>query len=542
MLIHDGFPLVSNKRKFFVSKAILKEKLLIFQDDPNLLLMKQFDSLSPVPIDIFSQFINSLKGNLPNINESNVYYYLALSLEFGYVELENECQKCIESNESIFKVIEQLNDPKNTVDKELLESTIIQKFEKSFLSNNFFITLPIDSIYNILQKQEILSQQDYFDFVISLISNRGPEAIKLFNLIDILLLSKPEFMKVQSIYQFFPKSEQKWLAIISKLIEKNTILQEENNQMKSMIDKHMNLFIKSFPMDKTKRGVLDHLGRLQNVKFDRKFIASQSSRDIYNLINPDSKDIFRSGSNDFWITFEFEKPISITGIKLQSTESDFLSSFQVMSGMDILYFTQNEKSLQKPHRFATIQFPPKITQRLTIQQIGNIPFELKYVELASLDDEFPEGIFKKLIHDAGGDSHRAKVKITAKNFDLETFYSLNELSNISTLSDDINWFQVEFLEGKMLVKGYRLKRTQAFLLRGWKVYGSNDNSAPLNDWFLLDERFENTQLQYNVLDYYEVKKTEKSFRFLRLVSDVKKWNGTQNLTFYNIDFYGDYIE
>lgn len=542
MLIKDGFQLVSSKRKFFVSKAILKSKLQIFNKDPDLLLSKQFESITPVPIDIFSQFVSSLKGDLPDVNESNVYYFLALSLEFGYVELEKECQKLIESNESIYKVIEQLHDPENTVDKEILENTIIQKFDKSFLSNEQFATLPIDSIYKILKSQAILNQSDYLDFIISLISNHGTEGVKLFDLIDILSLSSLELTKIQSIFQYFSQPDQKWISIISKLLEKNIILQEENKKMKSMIDRNMNLFIKSFPMDKRKCGVLDYLKHSQDSKFSRKFIASQSSRDIYNLIDPNSDDFFRSGNTDFWISFEFEKPISIVGVKLQSTACNFLSSFQIMVGSDIIYLTQNEKNIQKPNRIATIQFSPQMTQKLTIQQNGGTPFELRNIEFASLDDEFPEGVFKKMLQNAGGDPHKINVKITAKNFDLETFYSINELSNISTFSEDVNWFQVEFMEGKMHVTGYRLKRAQVFLLRGWKIYGSDDDSFPLSEWFLIDERYEKKQLQYSALDYYEVKddKRNKGFRFIRLVSDVEKWNGTKNLTFYNLDFFGDY--
>lgn len=542
MLIKDGFQLVSNKRKFFVSKAILKNKLLIFQDDPNLLSMKQFESLSPVPVDIFSQFVASLKGDLPNVDESNVYYYLALSLEFGYVDLEKECQRWIESSECICKVLEQLHDPGNTVDTKLLESTIIQRFDKNLLSNENFKTLPIDLIYSILRDQTILKQSDFIDFIISVISQRGAEGTKLFDLIDILELSNIELTKIQSCFQYFPQNDQKWISIISKLIEKNLILQEENKKMKAIIDGHSELFFKSFPMDKTKRGVLDYLRRSQESKFNRKFIASQSSRDIYNLIDPSSNDIFRSGGGDFWIMFEFEKPISIIGMKMQSTESDFLSSFQIMVDLDIIYLAQNEKSFQKPHRFSTIQFIPQVTQKIKIQQNGIVPFELKNIEFASLDDEFPEGVFKKMLRDAEGDPHKAKVKITCKNFDLETFYSLSELSNISTLADEINWFQIEFLEGKMHVTGYRLKRTQGLLLRGWKVFGSDDDSIPLSKWTLIDERYETKIQQYGILEYYEVKNVvpNQKFRFLRLVSDVDKWNGTKNLTFYNLDFFGDY--
>lgn len=545
MLIKDGFQLISSKRRFFISKSVLKEKLKIFRDDPDLLLMKQFESLTPVPIDIFSQFVNSLKGNLPNIDESNVYYFLALSLEFGYVELEKECQKLIESTESISKVIEQLHDPESAVDKEILESTIIQKFDKSIFDNEIFATLPIDSIYKILQNQTILNQSDYFDFIVSTISSNGSKGIKLFDLIDIFSLSDIELIKIQSIFQYFPQSDQKWISIISKLIEENLVLKEENRKMRSMIDRNMKLFVKSFPMDKKKCGVLDYLRHSQDSKFDRKFVASQSSRDIYNLIDSKSVDTFRSGhsNSDFWITFEFEKPISIVGIKLQSTACDFLKSFQIVVGVDIVYLTNNEKNIQKPHRTATIQFTPQITQKITIQQNGTTPFELKNVEFASLDDEFPEGVFKKLVQNAGGDPHKAKVNITARNFDLETFHSINELSNISTLSEDVNWFQIEFIEGKMHVTGYRLKRTQNFLLRGWKVYGSDDDSYPLSDWTLIDERYEEKNHQYDVIEFYEVNhpsNNNKGFRFLRLVSDVEKWNKTKNLTFYNLDFFGDY--
>ena len=116
------------------------------------------------------------------------------------------------------------------------------------------------------------------------------------------------------------------------------------------------------------------------------------------------------------------------------------------------------------------------------------------------------------------------------------------LSNISTLADEINWFQIEFLEGKMHVTGYRLKRTQGLLLRGWKVFGSDDDSIPLSKWTLIDERYETKIQQYGILEYYEVKNVvpNQKFRFLRLVSDVDKWNGTKNLTFYNLDFFGDY--
>ena len=565
------FTLIFEKHQFHVPKTILEEKLLIFEDK-TLLESGAFTVLSPVPFEIFENFVHSLENEIPNVDGTNAYYYLSLSLELGYVELEKICEKIImklqleeniekiENDEDIVRKLKLL--VPNVKGNNLCQK-IIEKFDKTFLTNESFISLPIDLIFKILEEQKSVKQNDFFDFIVSKISNVGSEALLLSNLIDPLELPSERVLEYLNLVKYMKEDDQNLkllqfsnsLPLLLKLSTEVINLKSEITNLKKNFGIHNDVYEKTFSMESGKRGVLDYLKRLQTNKFEKKFVVSQSSRDIYNIINKQSKDVFRSGNTSkihgkqhFWISFEFPHPISIVGLMIYYSNKDKLENFS-LSSINGTFFRKHKKNKQinndkilPENNILVCQFDEQKTNILTIKQEDGLPFEIKSIEIASLDQKFPNGVFEKLVNDANGDPHKAKVNITAANFDFETFTSFSELTNISTLSNDVNWFQIEFLEGKMCVNGYRLKRSESLLLRGWKVYGSDDDSLPISHWKLLDERYEETILKYKIIDYYSCQYTNNicPFKFIRLLTDTPKWNNTPNLTFFNLDFYGVY--
>lgn len=143
------------------------------------------------------------------------------------------------------------------------------------------------------------------------------------------------------------------------------------------------LAVLSVDLNINEKGILGKLKEMEKSPFDRLFIASQSSRDIYNLIDPKTKDDFRFAdiSNSF-IEFCFENEITINGIQIFSSFEYFPKSFKIeIDGCEVISINEADE-LNGPNKSMTVPIDPISGRKLRFiqDQTGTkeiIIFELK---------------------------------------------------------------------------------------------------------------------------------------------------------------------
>lgn len=140
-------------------------------------------------------------------------------------------------------------------------------------------------------------------------------------------------------------------------------------------------------------------------------IPSQSSNDIYNIIDPNSTDIYCSGSNGFFIVeFQLKEEITIIGIKIKSSIFCFPKSFDNSINNETVVSTKHADGLNCANKEFTFAIPSKRGNAIRIKQTGgnwdkegqeqNF-FSLKNVELYSSDVKYKsKGVFEKMIEES----------------------------------------------------------------------------------------------------------------------------------------------
>ena len=87
-------------------------------------------------------------------------------------------------------------------------------------------------------------------------------------------------------------------------------------------------------------GIFNYLINSQETVFDHTVIPSQSSGDVYCIIDSSSTQNYSSGSGDYeWIQFEFPEEIEFTSFKIQSAHRAFLKTW------DIIAYDSNDKEI-----------------------------------------------------------------------------------------------------------------------------------------------------------------------------------------------------
>lgn len=103
-------------------------------------------------------------------------------------------------------------------------------------------------------------------------------------------------------------------------------------------------------LDKNSPGILQQLKNYEQSPFNPLFIASQSSNDVYNLINSQTKDCFNLLDVNDFIEFELKEIITITGIKIISHISNFPKSFDIeINGKKVLSIKEAKELNGKNH-------------------------------------------------------------------------------------------------------------------------------------------------------------------------------------------------
>ena len=304
----------------------------------------------------------------------------------------------------------------------------------------------------------------------------------------------------------------------------------------------------TLPVSFDKIGVFGYLINSQRSPFDRFVIASQSSGDLYSIIDKDNPGNFSSGSGNYeWVQFQFNRPITVNKVMIQSAHRSFMRSWSIVSidedgNSKTLYQTTDDPALNGVNFSVTVDITPAKSRIFRIEKMGpnwaNTNFiRIKNVEFYSPSEEFEGGVFATLLKQSHGDPHKADVVMTASNFDFRNFHALSPPRSLCTLYDPDNqpWIQFELTKGKIIVEGYRMQQLGAFLFDKWSVHASVDKK----NWVLLDRRSGN--VGKSPLKVVRCP-TTVPYSVFRVVCEMDNSDGDVKLRMRHFDLFGVYLE
>ena len=278
-------------------------------------------------------------------------------------------------------------------------------------------------------------------------------------------------------------------------------------------------------------------------------MTSLSSCDIYNVIDPNTNDDIGFGSEgDFFIQFELKEAVSINGLKIVSSKMRFLRSFDIKVDGKTVKSIKNARELNGSYKEMKIEIEKingriiRIVQTGPNWDTGTNFVNVKRIEILSDDQKYSKGVFATLIENCPAkDPHKCSVHITAKNYDFDSYIRIDSKLSICTSFMQNSWFQIELTKGKILINGFRLKRTKSNKLKSFKIIGTDDIKKPLDSWMTLTEINEKNINEHQMLDVYKIVQPNKPLKIIRLVQTGPNWNNQNFLMFHHFDIFGTYI-
>ncbi|KAK8843537.1 hypothetical protein M9Y10_024592 [Tritrichomonas musculus] len=296
-------------------------------------------------------------------------------------------------------------------------------------------------------------------------------------------------------------------------------------------------------------GILHTLKKQEKSPFDRLFVASQSSSDIYNIIAPDTKDYFSTyDEGDFFIQFELKESVMLSGVTVFTSSENFPKSFDIEVEGKVVKSVKNATELNGEDRQMTVNFKPTRGKKVRFIQTGknwddedNYLF-VKRIELLSTEKKYSGGVFATLVANSENkDPHKCPVFISASCFDNNSFYLVDSSCPIMNENGEKEWFQVELTRGVAILNGFRLERDEDTKLRNYKIICTDDSSKPESSWTTLIEINEKKEDEHELLDIYEFPHPSPLTRFVRLVSTGQNWDGSNDFKFIHFDVFGSYF-
>lgn len=293
-------------------------------------------------------------------------------------------------------------------------------------------------------------------------------------------------------------------------------------------------------------GILDRLCHEQKSVYDPLYVASTSSCDPYNLLDPDTRDIFYTTGNHEYFEFELENPITINGVKIYSFSQFFPRSFDIKIDGEIVASIKDAKELNGKNQMMKVEIEPRECHKIRIITTGpnwdkgakNVIY--KRVELTSPDAKYKKGVFATLLQEhEGNDPHRCGVHIAASNFDFNSFVSVEAKYCIITVPEDDSWFQVELTKGSATVDAIRLRRCNPGKLKSFKIIATDDVNKTTDQWVKLCEVNEQSEEKTPLVEVYKFDKSP-SVKFIRLIQTGPNFENQLSLKFLHFDIFGTY--
>lgn len=293
-------------------------------------------------------------------------------------------------------------------------------------------------------------------------------------------------------------------------------------------------------------GIIRRLERKQKTPFDRLFVASQSSNDIYNLIDPNTNDDFITSDikKKFFITFELKEPVMINGMKIWSSNYGYPKSFDISVDGQIVKSIKEAVELNGKNKEMTIQFDAIQGTKIQFIQTGQSwdrkshKINIKRIEILSSEDKFSKGVFTTLIESSENhDPHKCPVIVSATSHDNNSFYLRDTNKNVY-MTNINQWFQIEFICGQVILCGFRLKKGKITKIKNFKIICTNDVNKPEENWETL---FEINEQEQNDFATYEFNQPSHPIKFVRLMQIGTSWNNQKAFSFKHLDFFGAYV-
>ena len=253
-------------------------------------------------------------------------------------------------------------------------------------------------------------------------------------------------------------------------------------------------------------GILYRLKNQEASPFDPLFIASQSSNDPYNVLDPSTKDMFGVAFNSkFYIEFVLEEEVSITGFKVFSSYVGFPKSFDIEVEGKLVHQISLAKELNGKDKEMKLSNDPICGKKIKFIRTGpswdqgDGFYTIKRFEILSNDDKYSKGVFYTLVKNCMNDPHKCPVLINATYFDFNKFYMINKDSHISTLNAKDSWFQIELSKGFAIITGFRLQRCNSERLKSFMIQCKIDDK-----WITLFDYKDKNIKDDNLLAIYKL--------------------------------------
>lgn len=483
-----------------------------------------------------SNINQQLKFNKENVEEKAKSY--KKEIEKIYNNIEEVSKKTIILSSQI-KNIENKPQNENKKINQVLNQDQIHKIEKDFQKE---IENSIEKLKQMIDSKSEKLKNDITLYLNQIINEIKYNNEKLNQTTDLLSnhINQIEMKnkKIMNNYSQLINNDEKLLRV----------KYEMKNEMLSMVSHFASCsFMTNIGLSTT--GILNHLKSKEKNQFDKLFIASTSSCDIYNLIDPNTKDDIGTGNDgNFFIEFELERPIKINGIKVFSSSTRFPKSFDIEVDGIIVKSIKEANELNGKFKEMTIIFDSMFGSKVKFIQTGpnwdrgNNFLNMRRFEILSDDCQYSKGAFSTLIEQSPqNDPHKCPVKITAKNYDFNTFFLIDSKHHICTSNEENSWFQIELTKGWAVINGFRLKRGNLYKLRSFKIIATDDANKPLNSWTTLIEIDEKAEDEHQKLDIYEFPRQSPPVKYVRLIQTGPTWNDKLFLMFFHLDFFGYYF-
>lgn len=477
-----------------------------------------------------------------------------------------------ETNDSnIFILLKTLDGSK------LSKTNLEESISMSELHNNYMPCIDFLYLKTAIEKQET------FESRIKEIENKFDDYQRKTELLINQMISKHEdeinkinenhLDEIEKLSKKISENDENINKLNQKIDDLNNQIKEENESKLKLIkeenDKSQDLLTKTIENHSTilneihsnfnnffycapsyaNDGILCSLKKKEKTPFDRLFIASQLLLDVYNLIDPNSKDRFcTNNTGSFFIDFELENAININGIQIYSSLQNFPKSFDIIIDEKTVISIQEANELKGQNREMLIHFPPRLGKKIRILQTGpNWDDGKNYVnfnkfELLSNDEKYSEGVFKTLIlNSESKDPHKIPVLVTAKNFDVNSFHLIDSNHCIGSTECPNLWFQIELTRGYAIIYGFRLKKSKSFNLKSYKVICIDDVNKPIESWVTLIDINEKDKNENLYIVKYEFMDPSPPTKFIRIVQTGPNWDNRLCLKFIHFDVFGFYF-
>ena len=322
--------------------------------------------------------------------------------------------------------------------------------------------------------------------------------------------------------------------------------------VKKMVDDQIKRIFPNFILCEpslTQPGLLSILRNKEKSKFrDRLVIASASQNDVFNLIDPNTKDYFGTANNgNFFIEFELENPITMNGLHIYASDSYFPQSFDITIDGETVASIKGTKKLNGAGKMMNVIFQQRKGRTVRFTQTGpnldkgdNFLLFTRF-EIQSTDPVYSNGVFATLVQSAENhDPHRCPVYISASFFDFNNFTSIDTKQNICVSGDD-PWFQVELTSGFAVLTGFRIKRCDFDKLKRYKIVSTDDSKKAIDSWTTLIEVDEKTEDEHKMFDTYMFPHPSPPSKFVRIIMTGGNWNNDWFLSLFNFDLFGRYF-